>query len=155
MWGWRLPRVFRLGPLIRRNLIPPGSVFVFAAIATPQGAAYSNAGIIDLGFFSTLPFLPYSQPEAWITHLESFEQTDYETFIPGHSKLGAKDDLALQRSYFEVLEDLVSAVVTSGGSQEDALKIDLPEPFDSWLYGGMGRFEANVNFLYERLSKEA
>ena len=87
---------------------------VFAAIATPQGAAYSNAGIIDLGFFSTLPFLPYSQPEAWITHLESFEQADCGTFVPGPGKLGTKDDLALQRSYYEVLEDLVSAVVTSG-----------------------------------------
>jgi len=113
------------------------------------------AFIGDLGFFSTQPFLPYSQPEAWITHLESFEQTDYEIYVPGHGKLGTKDDLALQRRYFEVLEDLVSAVVTSGGPQEDALKIDLPAPFDSWLHGGMGRFEANVNFVYERLSKEA
>lgn len=99
--------------------------------------------------------MPYSQPEAWIKHLEMFDQCKYETFVPGHGRIGTKEDLALQRRYFDVLEAQVSAVKAAGGIQEDAMKIELPAPFDSWLYGGMGRFEANVNFLYERLSSEA
>ena len=107
----------------------------------------------DLGFFDTQPFLPYSQPEAWIKHVETFEQTKYETFIPGHGRIGTKEDLALQRRYITGLKDQVSAVIAAGGTQEEALKIELPAPFDRWLYGDMGRFEANVNFLFERLSR--
>ena len=107
----------------------------------------------DLGFFDTQPFLPYSQPEAWIKHLEMFEQSKYETFIPGHGRMGTKEDLALQRDYINGLKDQVSAVIAAGGTRDEALKIELPAPFDGWLYGGMGRFEANVNFLFERLSR--
>jgi len=113
------------------------------------------AFIGDLGFFGTQPFLPYSQPEAWKKHLEMFDQSKYETFVPGHGRIGTKEDLTLQRRYIDVLEDQVSAVKAAGGTQGDAMKIELPAPFDSWLYGGMGRFEANVNFTYERLSSEA
>ena len=113
------------------------------------------AFIGDLGFFSTQPFLPYGQLEAWRKHLIYFEQTEFKTFVPGHGTIGTKEDLALQRRYFDVLEQQVSAVIAAGGSQEDALKIELPAPFNSWLVGGMGRFESNVNYLVAKQSEEA
>jgi len=112
------------------------------------------AFIGDLGFFSTQPFLPYSQPEAWIKHMEMFGQTNYETYVPGHGTIGTNEDLALQRRYLDDLNDQVGAVIAAGGTREDALKIDLPAPFNGWLHGGMGRFEANVNFLYDLLSEK-
>jgi hypothetical protein len=34
------------------------------------------------------------------------------------------------------------------------LQINLPEPFDAWLMGGMARFEVNIRFLFERLGGE-
>ena len=113
------------------------------------------AFIGDLGFFSTQPFLPYGQLGTWKKHLLFFEASDFKTFVPGHGTIGTKADLALQRRYFEVLEQQVAAVIQAGGSAQDALKIDLPAPFDAWLAGGMGRFEANVNYMYTKLSAEA
>jgi glyoxylase-like metal-dependent hydrolase (beta-lactamase superfamily II) len=146
------------------NLIFHGSQRWVELRSTGEGHSESDVVLLlpeegiafigDLGFFGTQPFLPYSQLEAWKKHLLFFEGSDYETFVPGHGKLGTKEDLALQRRYFEVLEQQVSAVLQAGGTPEDALKIELPEPFDTWLAGGMGRFEANVNFMVAKLTEE-
>jgi hypothetical protein len=43
-------------------------------------------------------------------------------------------------------------VIKTGGAVEDALQQLLPAPFDAWLMGRMGRFEANVRSAYKRLS---
>jgi glyoxylase-like metal-dependent hydrolase (beta-lactamase superfamily II) len=106
----------------------------------------------DLGFFQCQPFLVYCDPGAWFAHLEQMEQTGIETFVPGHGPLGTKADLALQRQYISMLEELVTRVIKEGGSAEHALEQPLPSPFDEWLHGGMARFEANVQSAYERLS---
>lgn len=147
------------------NLIFHGSQRRVELLSTGAGHSDSDVSLLlpeeqiafigDLGFFNTQPFLPYGQLEAWRKHLIYFEQTDFKTFVPGHGTIGTKKDLALQRRYFDVLEQQVSAVIAAGGTQEDALKIELPAPFDSWLEGGMGRFEANVNYLVAALSIEA
>jgi len=34
------------------------------------------------------------------------------------------------------------------------MQICLPEPFDKWLTGGMGRFETNVRYLYSYFGGE-
>jgi hypothetical protein len=66
--------------------------------------------------------------------------------------LGTKTDLALQKRYIQVLDELVARVIQAGGAAEDALQQPLPSPFDVWLTGGMNRFEANVRSAYKRLS---
>ncbi len=147
------------------NLIFHGSQRWVELRATGEGHSESDivlllpdegiAFIGDLGFFGTQPFMPYGRLEAWKKHLQFFEASDFETFVPGHGKIGTKEDLALQRRYFEVLEQQVSAVIQAGGTIEDALKIELPAPFDTWLEGGMARFEANVNYMVTKLSAEA
>ena len=108
----------------------------------------------DLGFFQCQPFMAFCNPEAWQTQLEWFEESDFETFVPGHGPLGTKGDIALQKRYIAILEELVGRIVKEGGSVEEALQISLPEPFDTWLDGGMARFETNVRSAYERLSVE-
>jgi glyoxylase-like metal-dependent hydrolase (beta-lactamase superfamily II) len=108
----------------------------------------------DLGFFQCQPFMAYCNPEAWKAQLEMFEGSDIETFVPGHGPLGTKEDIALQKRYITVLEELVGRIVREGRSVEEALQLSLPEPFDAWLSGGMARFEANVRSSYERFSVE-
>jgi glyoxylase-like metal-dependent hydrolase (beta-lactamase superfamily II) len=108
----------------------------------------------DLGFLQCQPFMVYADPQAWQAQLEVMEHMDVDVFVPGHGPLGTKDDLVLQRRYMAVVEDLVAQVVREGGSFEDALERPLPPPFDAWLHGSMGRWEANVWSLYERLSGE-
>jgi cyclase len=110
------------------------------------------AFIGDLGFFASQPFMVYGDPQAWLAQLDGMAQWDVETFVPGHGPLGAKADLALQKQYIQVLDELVARVIQEGGAVEDALQQPLPPPFDAWLTGGMNRFEANVRSAYKRLS---
>jgi glyoxylase-like metal-dependent hydrolase (beta-lactamase superfamily II) len=108
----------------------------------------------DLGFFRCHPFMGNCDPTAWIEQLEIMEQMDIQTFIPGHGPLGTKADIALQKRYIKVLEEMVVSVVTTGGSLDDALKQSFPESLESWLSSGTTRFESNVRFLFERLAEE-
>jgi hypothetical protein len=80
------------------------------------------------------------------------EQFDVETFVPGHGPLGTKANVALQRQYITLLEELVAQAVSDGLTVEETLQQTLPAPFDGWLHGGMARWEANVRSSHERLS---
>ena len=106
----------------------------------------------DLGFFQTQPFMGSCDPGAWMAQLESMQQSNIETFVPGHGPLGTKANIALQMEYITALEESVAQVIKEGGSVEDALQRPLPAPFDGWLAGEMARFERNVRSSYERLS---
>jgi glyoxylase-like metal-dependent hydrolase (beta-lactamase superfamily II) len=106
----------------------------------------------DLAFFQCQPFMAYSEPKALMEQLKDMEQSDFEIFVPGHGPLGTKADITLQMRYISFLEEMVGHIVKEGGTVEEALKQSLPEPFDAWLSGGMARFEANVQFYYDRLS---
>ncbi len=105
----------------------------------------------DLGFFQCQPFMVYADPQAWVAQLEQMEQSSAETFVPGHGPLGTKADLALQRQYITLLQELVAGAIEEGLSVEETLEKGLPAPFDAWLHGGMARWEANVRSTYERL----
>ena len=106
----------------------------------------------DLGFFQTQPFMAFCDPGAWMAQHESMQQSNIETFVPGHGPLGTKADIALQGEYITALEEMVAQVIKEGGSVEESLQRPLPAPFDSWLAGEMARFERNVRSSYERLS---
>lgn len=83
-----------------------------------------------------------------------FYDSDFRVLVPGHGTAGGRDDIALQLKYFDVMEALVGSVVQKGGSLEEAMQITLPEPFDAWLMGGMGRFKTNVRYLFSRFGGE-
>ena len=106
----------------------------------------------DLGFFQTQPFMASCDPEAWMAQLESMQQSNIETFVPGHGPLGTKADIALQGEYITALEEMVAQVIKEGGSVEEALQRPLPALFDGWLTSEMVRFERNVQSSYQRLS---
>lgn len=105
----------------------------------------------DLAFFQRHPFLGSSIPSAWVVVLERIEQSDIETFVPGHGPLGTKADIALEKRYIIVLEELAALVVEAGGSADDAAQQPVPAPFDAWG-DGQSRFERNMRFLYQRLA---
>ena len=106
----------------------------------------------DLGFLQSQPFMVYCDPQAWVSQLEQMEQLDVETFVPGHGPLGTKADVALQRQYITLLEELVTQAVSDGLTVEETLQLTLPAPFDDWLHASMARWEANVRSSHERLS---
>ena len=106
------------------------------------------AFIGDIGFFDTQPFLGFCDIGLYREQMLFFQESDYEVLVPGHGPVGSKDDIALQLKYIDIMEDLVGSVVQRGGSFDEAMQITLPEPFNKWLLGGMGRFESNVRYLF-------
>jgi cyclase len=104
----------------------------------------------DLGFFQREPFMTHCDPRAWLAQLDEMEQLDVETFVPGHGPLGAKANIAEQKHYMIVLQALVAHVLQSGGALDDALRLPLPHPFDTWSAEGLPLAE-NVRLLYECL----
>ena len=57
-------------------------------------------------------------------------------------------DVAIGRGHTRV-----SQVIADDGKLEQALEIELPEPFDAWLNRGLARFEANVRTRYLKMRK--
>lgn len=108
----------------------------------------------DLAFFQSHPFMGTSDPQAWSEVLERLEQSDIDTFVPGHGPVGTKADISLVRQYITALEQLAAQVVESGGSADNAAQQPIPAPFDAWSSGVL-RFERNMRFLRQRLSDEA
>ena len=110
------------------------------------------AFIGDIGFFDTQPFLGFCDIDLYRKQLGYFQNSEFQLLVPGHGPVGNKENhIALQLEYMDVLEGLVGKVVQAGGSLEKALQITLPSPFDEWLIGGMGRFNANVQYLFKHL----
>jgi len=107
----------------------------------------------DLAFFQSHPFMGTSDPQAWSEVLERLEQSDIDTFVPGHGPVGTKADIASVRQYVTALEQLAAQVVESGGSADDAARQPIPAPFDAWSSGVL-RFERNMRFLHQRLSDQ-
>ncbi len=83
-----------------------------------------------------------------------FKDADFSILVPGHGPVGSKEHVIQQLAYFDVMEELVGEVAQRGGSFEEALQIELPEPFNQWLLGGMGRFQVNVGYLFKRFGGE-
>ena len=104
----------------------------------------------DLGFLQCQPYMVYCDPQAWIAQLAQMEQFDVEVFVPGHGPLGTRADVALQREYITLLEELVTQSISDGLTVEEILQKTLPAPFDSWLHGSIGRWEGNVRSSYGR-----
>jgi glyoxylase-like metal-dependent hydrolase (beta-lactamase superfamily II) len=121
------------------------------ALLLPQdGIAF----IGDIGFFNTQPFLGYCHIDRHRQQLSFLLEAGLPVLVPGHGPVGGVADIAMQLKYLDVLEDLVGEVVRRRGSLEEALQISLPEPYDQWLFGGMGRFEVNVRAVYKHLGGE-
>jgi glyoxylase-like metal-dependent hydrolase (beta-lactamase superfamily II) len=122
-----------------------------AVLPLPQeGIAF----IGDIGFFNCQPFFGFCDIDLYREQVRYFLDSDFEVLVPGHGPVGGKDDLVLQLDYMDRMEELVGNIIQINGTFEDAMQVEPSEPFDQWLYGGMGRLEANVRYLYKHLGGE-
>lgn len=108
----------------------------------------------DLGFFQCQPFLPYADPPTLLSVTAELARSGPRTMVPGHGPVGGPADLERQATYITTLKEAIGNLIHAGGGLEQALALELPPPFDSWLLGGMSRFEANVRFFFDRLMND-
>ncbi len=60
----------------------------------------------------------------------------------------------MELAYSDVLEALVSEVVSKSCTLQEALQVRLPEIFHPWLAAGARRFEANVRHMDKFLQRK-
>ncbi|KAA3647110.1 MAG: MBL fold metallo-hydrolase [Chloroflexi bacterium] len=106
--------------------------------------------LADIGFFRMQPFMGFCDINAWRKQIDHQLAGEYEVFVPGHGDVGGKAELAELRKYMDAMEKLVSETL-SEVDEEAARQVEPPAPFDAWLMGGMGRLEANINYLIKHL----
>ena len=97
--------------------------------------------------------LPDSYPEEWIDSLKQVEQLDFEILVPGHGKVGTKEDVQRFRGYLEDLRVAVLEQVQKGASLEETKKtVQLPK-YEQWQrYSDW--FPENVEGMYRYLSEQ-
>jgi glyoxylase-like metal-dependent hydrolase (beta-lactamase superfamily II) len=71
-------------------------------------------------------------PDDWIESLKRVEQLDFETLVPGHGKIGKKEDVRLFRGYLEDLTAAVKESIQKGMTLEQARDtVQLPK-YEQW-----------------------
>jgi cyclase len=133
---------------VELHVVAPGHTPSDAYLLLPQDRVLFMG---DLGFFGAQPFMMYCEPDAWSEWLAAAEQLEADRLVPGHGPVGTRHDLALQRRFMAVLRSQVAQAVEKGLPVEAAMA-KLSKPFDAWIDASPARWEANVSFMYERLS---
>ncbi len=95
--------------------------------------------------------LPDSYPDDWIESLKQVEGLDFDTLVPGHGKIGKKEDVRLFRAYFEALRAAVSEQIQRGATLEEAKRVVRLPKYEQW-YGYADWFTENVEGMYRHLS---
>ena len=97
--------------------------------------------------------LPDSYPDEWIDSLKQVEQLDFDTLVPGHGKVGAKEHVQRFRGYLEDLRVAVLEQVQKGANLEETKKtVQLPK-YEQWQrYADW--FPENVEGMYRYLSEQ-
>jgi glyoxylase-like metal-dependent hydrolase (beta-lactamase superfamily II) len=97
--------------------------------------------------------LPDSYPDDWIESLKQIERLEFETLVPGHGKIGKKEDVRLFREYLEALRTAVNEQIQNGATLEKAKNnVRLPK-YEQW-YGYADWFTENVEGMYRYLSQQ-
>ena len=91
-------------------------------------------------------------PDHWIESLKRVEQLDFDTLVPGHGKIGKKENVRLFRGYLEDLTAAVKDSIQKGISPEEAKKtVRLPK-YEQWQrYADW--FPENVEGTYRYFSE--
>ncbi len=104
----------------------------------------------DVAFFYVTPLAFEGSILGWIDAIGAIEAMDVDQIVPGHGPIGAKDDLALLRGYFEILRDQARRCHDAGMPPDAAImEIDLG-PYAAW--GEPERIVPNVLRLYQDFS---
>lgn len=86
----------------------------------------------------------------WIDSLRTVEQMDFDILLPGHGRVGTREDVAAFRGYMETLHDEVLAHLRAGHTLEETQAAVTLEAYRDW--GQYERFlPLNVAGMYQRL----
>ena len=108
---------------------------------------------VDFIPVETLAFrdFPDAYLPEWIESLRRVEAMDFDVLVPGHGKLGNKDNVRQFREYLQDLRAAVTQMVRDGKSVEEAKKgITLPK-YQNWT-NYKESLELNIEGVYRLVS---
>jgi len=106
----------------------------------------------DLLFIDNHPWIGDGYPENLITTLNKIQKMDAGIFVPGHGKVGNKDDIATMIDYIEMIKLTALNLLNDGKSAEDINKLQIPEAYEDWFLSNF--YKMNVKFMYETLQEK-
>jgi len=106
----------------------------------------------DLLFIDNHPWMADGYPENLITTLNKILQMDADIFIPGHGKVGSKDDIVTMIDYIKMIKLTALNLLNDGKSITDINEFQIPEAYEDWLLSNF--YKMNVKFLYKSLQEK-
>jgi len=104
----------------------------------------------DLFFNDALPNVEDASPLEWMDTLREVLKLDAATFVPGHGRIGTRQDVEEFLGYLEDLKALVAPAVKRGESLEQVVNDSrLPAKYDG--FGFQNFFPANLQKMYAEL----
>lgn len=110
------------------------------------------AFLSDLLFVEVHPWLADGDPDGWLSALERISGWGADRFVPGHGRVGTRQDLAALGAYVRELQEEAAARVRAGQMVEDLESVEIPAPYRSWVLG-VPFYRGNLRFLIGRLAR--
>jgi cyclase len=104
----------------------------------------------DLFFNDALPNVEDALLLEWMATLREVLKLDAKTYVPGHGRIGARQDVEKFLGYLEDLKALVSPAVKRGDSLEQVVN-DSRLPAKYAAFGFQNFFPANLQKMYAQL----
>jgi glyoxylase-like metal-dependent hydrolase (beta-lactamase superfamily II) len=101
----------------------------------------------DLVFIDMHPYLADGQPSALRQTLTELLELPVEVVVPGHGKVGSKEDISTMISYIDMAWEMAGRLKSMGKSPDETGVEDIPEPYRDWQF--LNFFQSNLKFLYE------
>lgn len=89
----------------------------------------------DLLSIGVVPFLGHGSPDGWTEYLQRLELLSFDGVVPGHGRVGAKEDIRLLLHYIAAVQERVGEAIREGETIDDLAGEEPPPPFDAWLLG--------------------
>jgi len=103
----------------------------------------------DLLYVERHPLLSDSNPTGWLEIIQSVEEMELETLVPGHGPIGGNADITKLRLYIQSLEKSVNKALKKGRTLQEIKRLRIPIKFRSWPDPwGRYKFEKNLEFFF-------
>jgi glyoxylase-like metal-dependent hydrolase (beta-lactamase superfamily II) len=103
---------------------------LIAVVVRPENAAF----VVDVVSPGRLPYrdFPGADIDGYIEQIGAVEALDFDVLVPGHSRLGTKQDAIDARVYIEELRQGVKQALAEGRSEQEIIASDLMSDYADW-----------------------
>jgi cyclase len=108
------------------------------------------AFMADLVLVNSTPFMGVGKPDHWPSILDKVKQLNLNTIIPGHGQVGSAEHIDLTDQFINFVLDTIRIAKEKGLTADEAVKTDVPEPFNSW--DGVMILSWNIQMLWDKVN---